>query len=85
MRKKRKRLAKPSPDKIGMCYVLTEGIEYAINWHTFPINGFVFLRCVATDEILPRIKRSAIKHGIGVVTKIGIRNGYWGIGLWRTK
>lgn len=47
--------------------------------------GFVFIRCVGTDEVCKTIRASALKHGIGIAIRVGIRNGYWGVGVWRTK
>lgn len=85
MRKKPKQLAKPLVDPPSVCRITTEGIDYVFDWDTFPIHGFVFMRCVATDDVVKKLKHSAMRCGVGITTRIGIRNGYWGVGLWRTR
>ena len=85
MRKRKKPPLKRLRNNPNELCIDTEGIQYVINWAEFPINGFVFIKCVATDEVSKRIRGSAAHRGIGVALRVGIRNGYWGVGLWRTK
>jgi hypothetical protein len=76
----RKRRPKPSE-----CIVETEGVEYVINWDTFPITGFVFIKCIETDRVSTVIRAHAQRYGVSVALRVGIRNGYWGVGVWRTR
>ena len=85
MRKRKKQLSGRSTPGPNECLIRTEGIEYCLNWAEFPVFGFVFIRCVGTDEVCKTIRGSALKHGIGIAIRVGIRNGYWGVGVWRTK
>jgi len=67
------------------CVIDTEGVQYVINWDTFPVMGFVFIRCIETDKVLTAVRAHAYRQGVGVALRVGIRNGYWGVGVWRTK
>lgn len=87
--RKRKQLPSPPsrtpPRKPSECWVETEGVEYVIDWATFPVHGFVFLRCVETDKVVKVIRAHAQRYGVAVSLRMGIRNGYWGVGVWRTR
>lgn len=63
----------------------TEGVQYVINWDTFPVMGFVFIRCIETDYVLKTLRAFTQRMGIKISTRVGIRNGYWGVGVWRVK
>lgn len=62
-----------------------EGVTYVLDWEKFPVLGFVFIRCLNTDEVMRIVRLHASRWDIGVHMKTGIRNGYWGVGVWRTK
>lgn len=82
---------KPQPSKRSRpsnpyeCVVDTEGVQYVLDWSTFPINGFVFVRCVETEKVVKTLRSSAANRGISLAIRVGIRNGYWGVGVWRTR
>lgn len=82
---------KPQPSKRSRpsnpyeCVVDTEGVQYVLDWSTFPINGFVFMKCVETTKVITILRRSSARHGISLALRVGIRNGYWGVGIWRTR
>lgn len=61
----------------------TEGIQYVIDWDKYPINGFVFIKCVETDKVMKTLRQNASRRGLRLVFRVGIRNGYWGVGVWR--
>lgn len=61
----------------------TEGVDYILDWDKFPINGFVFVRCLETERIMKELKWHSEKFGIKITLRVGERNGYWGIGIWR--
>jgi hypothetical protein len=63
----------------------TEGVQYVINWDTFPVMGFVFIRCLQTEHVLKKLRSFTQTRGIQISTRVGIRNGYWGVGVWRVK
>lgn len=73
---------KPQPN---VCRFTTEGVEYILDWDTFPIHGFVFIRCVETDFVQKTVRNHANRYGVKVMLKVGIRNGYWGVGVWRVQ
>jgi len=72
-----------SPPNIWECAV--EGIEYVIDWEKFPINGFVFIRCLETDTVVKSIRKHAQKYGVGIRVRVGARDNYWGVGVWRVR
>lgn len=63
----------------------TEGITYVLDWDKFPINGFVFIKCLETDKVVASLKRHSARYRVKLTLRVGIRNGYWGVGVWRTK
>ena len=65
--------------------VSTEGVDYVLDWDKFPIGAFVFIRCLETDRVVKLVKRSADRYGMKITTKVGERNNYWGVGIWRRK
>lgn len=71
--------------KRSECVIDTEGIQYVIDWATFPINGFVFVKCVETDKVMKTLRSSSANRGISLALRVGVRNGYWGVGVWRTR
>lgn len=83
--RKPKRLDPSRPENRGKCLIDTEGVTYVIDWETFPINGFVFIKCVGTDKVVKTLRSSAANRGISLAMRVGIRNGYWGVGVWRTR
>lgn len=89
MRKGKKQPSKPSktrkPENPFRQVVNTEGINYVINWDTFPVMGFVFIRCIETERVVQELRSRTSRLGIKIAIRVGIRNGYWGVGVWRTK
>lgn len=85
MPRKNKQPPKPSVAPTNSWVYTTEGITYSIDWDKFPLNGFVFIRCIETTNITQSLRANASKHGIKLMIQIGIRNGYWGVGVWRIK
>jgi hypothetical protein len=63
----------------------TEGVDYILDWDKFPLNGFVFIRCLETERIMKELKWHSEKLGIKTSLRVGERNGYWGVGIWRRK
>jgi hypothetical protein len=72
-----------NPDK-NICKVDVEGVIYVIDWDKFPVHGFVFIKCIDLAKVAQKVTKHSFKYGIKVMVKSGIRNGYWGVGIWRT-
>jgi hypothetical protein len=85
MQKRQKQLSRRLKLKPEICVIPTEGLEYFIDWDKFPVLGFVFIRCVGTEDVLTLLRRSAERNGIKISISVGIRNGYWGVGVWRLR
>lgn len=73
---------KPKPDEY-MCYVHTEGVTYVIDWRTFPVGGSVFIRCLDTKSVRKQILTCTEQLNIRTSYRTGVKNGCWGIGIWR--
>ena len=76
-------MSPPRKANSTMCVIQTEGIEYAFDWAKFPIGGHVFVPCLATNDVLATIQRSARANHIKISYQIGERNELWGVGIWR--
>lgn len=63
----------------------TEGVDYILDWDKFPIGGFVFIRCLETERIMKVLKWHSEKLGIKISIRVGERNGFWGVGVWRRR
>jgi len=75
---------KPQPVRDEWHYT-TEGVEFVLDWDKFPLQGFVFIPCMETDKVCISLRREAAKRAMSLSLKVGIRNGYWGVGVWRTR
>lgn len=73
-----------APDAVSpLCVVTTEGVEFTFRWDEFAIGANVFIPCLGTKDVVRQVRRSAIAYGATVRHKVGIRNGKWGVGIWR--
>ena len=76
----------PAPPKpVNEWRFTTEGVEFVLDWDKLPIHGFVFIPCIETEKVSMSLRKEASKQGISLSLKVGIRNGYWGVGVWRTR
>lgn len=76
----------PAPPKpVNEWRFTTEGVEFVLDWDKLPIHGFVFIPCIETEKVSMSLRKEANKQGISLSLKVGIRNGYWGVGVWRTR
>lgn len=83
MPKRKKPRSEHLDEHPAICVIETEGVEYVLDWREFPRLGFVFIRCLDTTPVLRSLKDSAARNRIKLHTEVGIRNNYWGIGIWR--
>jgi hypothetical protein len=63
--------------------ISTEGVDYVLDWNKFPINGFVFIRCIETERVMKELRWHAERLGVKITLRVGERNGFWGVGVWR--
>lgn len=73
----------PNPD--NEWHFTTEGVEFVLDWDKFPIQGFVFIPCIETEKVIASLRKEAAKQRMSLTFRVGIRNGYWGVGVWRTR
>lgn len=87
MKKRKLQRWKPLPDppKADEWHFTTEGVEFVLDWDKLPIHGFVFIPCIETEKVSMSLRKESAKRGISLALRVGIRNGYWGVGVWRTR
>lgn len=85
MPKRRKQRSRRLVENPAICVIETEGVEYILDWREFPRFGFVFIRCLDTAAVTQKLKASALRNRIGLHIVVGMRNNYWGIGVWRIR
>lgn len=63
--------------------MLTNGMDYVIDWPSFKPGSSIFLPVVDTTAALAAIKREAIRLEFQYVCKIVVEDGIKGIRVWR--
>lgn len=68
----------------NICTIDVEGVVYKLNWDTFPVHGFVFIKCLNVRKVMQKVGAHGYKYRVKLMIRSGIHNGYWGVGIWRT-
>ena len=72
-----------NPADPALCVVYVEGVEVTFRWNRFRPGSSVFIPCIDTASVVKQVKASAKHCPFKVHVAVGVRDGRYGVGIWR--